>query len=417
MGDRLHRLGRVVRRLIAQALLRLLPAGSHTVVAGWPDDEGNSVEVVRGLPTHTDGRVCWLVDAQPNELTWLLDGVEGKERIRLLRKRSVRGFLAYATAQTVFFTHGLYGCPPPPKRKTFVNLWHGDGPKRTETLHELPRIPSSYVVAGTKLWGEYKTDFFGVPRNRLLITGNPRIDQFARPLTDDQIEALGIPAAKPLVLWLPTYRGAQEPNGQRWDDSSVVLSASPNLQEQWSTALATARHLGVTVVVKPHPLDRDTFSTIGMRVITNEDLRRVHGSLYQMLARASGLITDYSSAWTDFLVLDRPICFFCPDLQEYAETRGLNVPDLLPLLPGPLLERPDELAAFLRAYVEKPEGSAQVRRDSACRVGAETRFGATDRLLELVLLASRKSSPTIGSTADGGARSMDLDLSTPMIGG
>ena len=416
MLNRLRLPARGVRRHVAQALLRLLPSGSHTVVAGWPDDEGNSVEVVRGLPSHTDGRVYWLVDAQPNELTWLLDGVEGKERIRLLRKRSVRGLLAYATAQTVFFTHGLYSCPRPPKRKTFVNLWHGDGPKRTDTLHEFPRIPSSYVVAGTKLWGQYKTDFFGVPRNRLLITGNPRIDQFARPLTDDQVEALGIPAAKPLVLWLPTYRGARGPAGQRWDDSSVVLSASPDLQEQWSTALATLHRLGVTVVVKPHPLDHDTFSTIGMRVINNDDLRRVRGSLYQLLARASALITDYSSAWTDFLALDRPICFYCPDLEEYAENRGFNVPDLLPLLPGPVFERPDELGAFLSACVEGSDDSAQLRRDSALRVGAETRLGATARLLELALPASRNPVPRIESTADGSTRSIDSDLSMPTTG-
>jgi CDP-glycerol glycerophosphotransferase len=417
MGDHLRLPGRTVRRHVTQALLHFLPAGSHTVVAGWPDEEGNSVEVVRGLPSHTDGRIYWLVDGQPNELLWLLEGVEGKERIRLLPKRSVLGFFIYATAKTVFFTHGLYGCPRPPKRKTFVNLWHGDGPKRTDTLHELPRVPSSYVVAGTRLWGQYKTDFFGVPRNRLLITGNPRIDQFARPLADDQVEALGIPAAKPLVLWLPTYRGARGPAGQQWDDSSVVLSASPDLRQQWATALATLQRFGVTLIVKPHPLDGDTFSTLGMRVITNDDLRQVHGSLYQLLARASALITDYSSAWTDFLALDRPICFYFPDLAEYGGIRGFNVADLLPLLPGPFFQRPDELAAFLGECVEDPQNSAQQRRDSVRQVGADTRPGATARLLQLVIPASRKSSPTIASIADGGMRLIHSGLSTPTTGG
>jgi CDP-glycerol glycerophosphotransferase len=256
------------------------------------------------------------------------------------------------------------------------------------------------------LWGQYKTDFFGVPRNRLLITGNPRIDQFARPLTDDQVETLEIPAAKPLVLWLPTYRGARGPAGQHWDDSSV-LSASPDLQKQWSEALETLHRLGITVVVKPHPLDRDTFSTIGMRVITNDDLRRVHGSLYQLLARASVLITDYSSVWTDFLALDRPICFYFPDLEEYARIRGLNVPDFLHLLPGPFFERPEELVAFVRACVEEPENSAQMRRDSARQLGAETRVGATVRLLELVLMAGRNPARTIESTADEDMRLID----------
>jgi CDP-glycerol glycerophosphotransferase len=412
---RLQLPSRGLRRLVVQVLVHILPAGSHTVVAGWPDEEGNSVEVVRGLPSHIGGRVYWLADAQPNELLWLLDGVAGKDRIRLLRKRSVRGFLAYATARTVFFTHGLYSCPRPPKRKTFVNLWHGDGPKRTDTMHDSPRIPSSYVVAGTELWGQYKADFFGVPRSRLLITGNPRVDQFTRPLTDEQLEALGVPAAKPLVLWLPTYRGARGPSGKQWDDSSL-LSTSPDLQEQSSTALATLHRLGATVVVKPHPLDRDTLSITGIRVITNDDLRRVQGSLYQLLARASGLITDYSSAWTDFLALDRPIGFYCPDLREYAATRGFNVPDLLPLLPGPLLEHPDELATLVRACVTGPQNSTQLRRDSVRRIGAETRLGATARLLELVLPASRNTASTMKRSADGDTPLIDY-LSTSTTGG
>jgi CDP-glycerol glycerophosphotransferase len=410
--DRLKQPGRGVRRFLVQALVHVLPARNHTVVAGWPDEEGNSVEVLRALPSHTDGPVYWLVDSEPDELIWLLDGVEGKERVRLLRKRSLAGLLAYATAQTIFFTHGLYGCPRPPKRKTFVNLWHGDGPKRTDTQHESPRIPSSYVVAGTALWGQYKADFFGVPRTRLLVTGNPRIDQLARPLTDEQVDALGIPAEMPLVLWLPTYRSAHGPAGQRWEDSSF-RSASSDLRGQWCPALAEVNRLGLTVVVKPHPLDCDSFAETGLRVVSNKDLTQVHGSLYQLLARASGLITDYSSAWTDFLVLDRPMCFYCPDLEEYATTRGLNVPDLLTLLPGPLLERPDQLAPFLRRCLEEPESSAGLRRESVLRVGAETRLGATARLLALVLPTSRNPGATTRSGPDSEVRaSIDSGVST-----
>jgi CDP-glycerol glycerophosphotransferase (TagB/SpsB family) len=123
------------------------------------------------------------------------------------------------------------------------------------------------------LWGQYKADFFGVPRIHLLVTGNPRIDQFARPLTDDQVEALGIPAGRPLALWLPTYRSAHGPAGQRWDDSGF-LSASPDIREQWSTALEEVNRLGLTVVVKPHPLDSDSFTETGLNVVTDKDLRR-----------------------------------------------------------------------------------------------------------------------------------------------
>jgi CDP-glycerol glycerophosphotransferase len=367
-----------------EAVLRLLPARDHAVVAGWPDDEGNSVEVVRALPGQIAGRVYWLVDAEPDALGWLLDGAEGRQRVRLLRKRSLTGFLTYATARLVFFTHGLYGSPSPPKRKTFVNLWHGDGPKRTDNPRGSPRIPSSYVASGTALWGRYKADFFGVPRDRLLVTGNPRIDQFARPLTDDQLEALGLPAGLPPVLWLPTYRGARGPADQVWEDSRA-LSSSSDLHDMWRAAVVEARRVGVALAVKPHPLDADDFAAAGMQVILNDDLRRVRGSFYQLVARAAGIITDYSSVWTDFLALDRPIGFYCPDLEEYITMRGLNVSNLSQLLPGPLLERPDDVARFLASCVVEPAESACLRAESVRRIGAQTRLGATARLLRLVV--------------------------------
>jgi CDP-glycerol glycerophosphotransferase (TagB/SpsB family) len=343
--------------------------------------------VVRALPQHIRARIYWLVDADPHTVAWLLEGAEGVKRVQLLRKRSISAFLAYATARTVFFTHGLYGSPSPPMRKTYVNLWHGDGPKRTENPQDSPRIPSSYVVSGTALWGQYKADFFGVPRDRLLVTGNPRVDQFSRPLADDQLSALGISPGSPLVLWLPTFRGARGPAGQRWDDSTA-LSSSFRMRELWSAAAAAAGRVGVTLAVKPHPLDADDLGASGMRVVANDDLRRVRGSLYQLLARAAGLITDYSSVWTDFLALDRPIGFYCPDLEEYARMRGLNVSNLPALLPGPLLARRDDFARFLEWCLEEPEESVQLRAESVRRIGAETRFGATSRLLNLVIPAT-----------------------------
>jgi hypothetical protein len=138
--NRLKPPGRGVRRSVVEALVHVLPTGNHTVVAGWPDEEAIALECSARCPvTPTDRSTGWWIQ-EPNELSWLLDGVEGKERVQLLRKRSMAGVLAYATAHTVFFTHGLYGCPRPPKRKTLVNLWHGDGPKRTDTQHVSPQI-------------------------------------------------------------------------------------------------------------------------------------------------------------------------------------------------------------------------------------------------------------------------------------
>lgn len=365
---------------LVRSLLRVMPALPHAVVAGSPDDEGNSVEVLRALGQHM--RVFWLVSEPPESLWWLVQDAPGADAVRCLPRQSVRAYLAYLTARYVFFTHGLYGSPQPPVRKTFVNLWHGDGPKQRKRF---ANIRSTHIVAGTRLWGERRPQIFDLPEGSVLITGNPRVDQFARPADASTLAALSLPPDRPLVLWLPTYRRT-EYRGRRlgpvrnWSDAHE-LSGSAETRQFAADLVEAARALGVTVAIKPHPLDGDTYAGLGLPVINGRDLSEARTTLYQLLAATCGLITDYSSVWTDYLCLDRPIGFFCPDLDAYQAARGLNVTCYRDLLPGPLLESQESVKAFLGECLDESRSGRVRRQQIATRIGAQRELGASARLL------------------------------------
>ncbi len=368
---------------LLQACVNRMPARNHAVVTGYPSDEGNSVEVVRGLARRLP--VYWLVGDEPRSLDWLVADAAGAHQVRCLRKDTFAAYWAYVCARYVFFTHGLYGSPEPPPHKVFVNLWHGDGPKRRNGF---ATVRSTFVVSGTQLWGKQRARNFGVCENNVLITGNPRVDQFARPTDDESLRALGIDPGRHFVLWLPTfrttqYKGNRIGNVRDWSDADE-LSDSARVRATLTQVAHDARAMGVTLAVKPHPLDADRFADTGLHLLTNADLRESHISLYQLLARTHGLLTDYSSVWTDFLAVDRPIGFYCPDLDRYTDGRGLNVDNYPALLPGPLLDTPEEFRTFLRHCTNEPQASKAQRARSIDRIGAETRGGATERLLDAV---------------------------------
>ncbi|CAN5788978.1 CDP-glycerol glycerophosphotransferase family protein [soil metagenome] len=351
------------------------------MVAGSPDDEGNSVEVVRKLARRLP--VYWLVGDEPSSLTWLVSDANAHAAVRCLRRDTLPAYWAYLTARYVFFTHGLYGSVHPPAHKTYVNLWHGDGPKVRKGF---TTARSTFVVSGTRLWGRQRARSFGVGERGLLVTGNPRIDQFTRPAHDDGLRALGIDPTRPLVLWLPTYRTTEYRLkrigvARNWSDGEE-LSRSAAVTAMLKAVAKDAESLGVTLAVKPHHLDADTYGTTGFHLITGSALRAVRVGLYQLLARADGLITDYSSVWTDFLALDRPIGFYCPDLDDYIVSRGLNVDDYPALLPGPMLETRADFHAFLRGCVDEPESGPACRARTVQTIGAQTKPGATERLLD-----------------------------------
>ena len=307
---------------------------------GWPDSEGNALLVLRALEQRYRGRVVWLLNdldyAPPRHLAADLAG------IRRLRKDSVRGWLTAISAEATFFTHGIYTAVAPPGNRLVVNLWHGDGPKLGRDVHQ---IESTVAVSGTQLWGRRRAERFGLPPDSVAIVGNPRIDDLVETIDDATLDELGIDGSRPLVLWLPTYRAASGPRRQTWTDADR-LSDGNHLAELVAACAHARDDLGIDVVLKPHPLDSDTYVGLGFPMVTNADLDRLGIDVYQLLGMSTAIISDISSVWTDYLALDRPIGFYAPDLEALQAGRGFNVEDLESLLPGLRVTGPESLRTF-----------------------------------------------------------------------
>ncbi len=371
----------VFRNILSLALggtLRIMPVLRHCVVYGWPDTEGNSVEVLRHLIRYYPGRIFWFTSRPLSDLSWLIDDLPGHNRVVRIDKRTWLAVACYLTAEAVFFTHGLFLSPRPTSRRIFVNLWHGDGPKRTENSQYRIRVASSLVVAGTRLWGEYKRRYFDLGESSVAVVGNPRIDQFGRPISNLGLKALGLDPEIPFVLWLPTYREVRSDVAFSWRDAKR-LSAQDDIRKALALMAKHSASRGLQILLKPHAAEADQFRGLGIRILTDADLATCRVCFYQLMARSCALITDYSSVWTDYLALKRPIGFFCPDIAEYESGRGLNVRNYASLLPGPLINSAGDIGAFLDSVIYKTFSTDQIEL-SIKAIGAVTELGAAERL-------------------------------------
>ena len=365
--------------------LRLLPSRRQVVVYGWRE-EANALEVLRQLVQCYPGTVYWFVDGAPSAATQdLLAGAEPAPLV--VPRRSWPAVKAYLLAELVFHTHGLFTSPDPGARKVHVNLWHGDGPKRVDHVDPGRAGTCSYLVSGTTLFGREKAAYFRVDDPRLLVVGNPRIDQFDRPADDAALLRLGLDPGRPLVLWMPTFRTATVAGQHLWSDADRLVAGE--LQREFSPVLAAARETGLQFVVKPHPLDADAFERLGVSVLRDADLAAAGCALYPLLARAAALVTDYSSVWTDYLALDRPVVLFCPDLERYEAGRAFTVPSLYDVAPGPVARTSDALATVLRSISAGRDDHVAQRRAAAARIGAVVETGATQRLFRALAEARR----------------------------
>jgi hypothetical protein len=361
-------------RMVLRALSRVVPQSRSVVVSAYPETEGNGVEVAGALVGGYAGRVVWLRDGgpMPAQVARLVE-----RGLVPVRKASPAGLWAYLRAEAVLFTHGLYGSPRPVARKPVVNLWHGDGPKGIAPARDAGGlVASTWFVGSTSLFSPLQAATFGLPPERVLRTGNPRTDQLWRPADPDRLARLGITGD--FVVWMPTFRRARAVGAMRVTAGPVVEDRA-GLDE----LAAGLGGRGLQLVVKPHPMDADRRTWAGAPTVDEAALEAAGTTLYELLGASSGLVTDYSSVWVDYLLLDRPIAFLVPDRDGYD--RDLVPPDVLDWVPGEVVDLADRpFEEFLADVESGGRRGAELRRSVAEQIGLTMTATAADDLVTLL---------------------------------
>lgn len=364
-----------VRRMGERALSclqRVVPKGDIITIHGTPVTEGNAVEMMSALSRRYRGKLYWLTDGEPNEWTFM----RSRTPVTFVKKNTFRGVFLYLRSEIVFFTHGLFGAVKPSTRQTFVNLWHGDGIKRKPTMEASIHspIPATFVSGGTACLTARKATDFKMPEDATLVFGNPRVVQFRDPLPPAFLSAIGLNGC-PYIVWMPTFRKSALTGVGYEDDRVRVLMAK---------VIDAARHQGYRVVVKAHRQDVESRNVPGAISVSDAMLLDHGASLYSLLGGSAALVTDYSSVWTDYLLLDRPIGFLIPDAETYSRTRGLYPQDVLEWIPGPRLESDSDISSFIHALTATEDASRDQRTRAKAKLGVVSfDFPADEILSEL----------------------------------
>lgn len=379
-----------VRQVMPRSLTlarAVLPCRSHVFLIGYPPTEGNAVETARALLQRYNGDIYW---AQAPSIEYLAaNGIAMHPRLHLISKSSPRSLWYYATAEAVFFTHGLYGEPNIRRGKPVINLWHGAGMKMSTGSvfgHRTQKgRPCDVVAAPNRMWGDRVAELCDVPAQDILYSGYPRNDQLFQEVSTERLEALGING--PFVIWLPSYRttaalgtGGLATAGS-WSDTADPTE-SIAVTSQFVHVARALMAQGVQTVVKPHPMDSEARSVEGTVYVDDEALQRANVPLYQLLGASAALVTDVSSVWSDYLLVDRPIGFYFPDRDSYESGRGFYPNDVLNWLPGSFLDESHAWERFAQQVTQDPSAESPRRQEIASWCGLVQTDRAADDLLD-----------------------------------
>jgi CDP-glycerol glycerophosphotransferase (TagB/SpsB family) len=266
-----------------------------------------------------------------------------------------------------------------------VQLWHGIGPKammkerwaekrRTEIeemsfgskivnkivliyawllfgkwyndIKDLPFNETPYVLATTtsQLGKQKLVNFIGVSPERVELTGYPRHDALLNSEVED-VPLRGLLQQKQkegctVCLYMPTHR-------------TLSAESLRNFLIELSTGLKKIEDSGQKVffLVKLHPLSTQELrqwkesTPSNLHFVTDEEILQ---DIYTVLNDTDILVTDYSSIYIDYLLLDKPIIFTPFDIENYHKNDQSFFMDYEEITPGPKAKNWEEVFEYVK---------------------------------------------------------------------
>ena len=231
----------------------------------------------------------------------------------------------------------------------------------------------TYALVGNAGLRDIYSEVFGIEEEALLATGMPRLDHFldegsARSARSSIYEKYPQLKGHRVILFAPTFRGA----GQRsahYPYKFFDMQALYDMCEKTDSIFVFEMH---HFIKKRPPIDE---------AFANRVLDLSYENLNELFFVSDVLVTDYSSCFYDYLLLDKPVVFFTPDREVYTATRGVQRP-IEEMAPGVVC---DTFEDFMRVL---EEGSYEsVEPDPSTIDRAAERSGlASDRAIDAILL-------------------------------
>ena len=270
-----------------------------------------------------------------------------------------RGLYYFLTSKYFFYSFGKYPIKPAPNQMV-VNLWHGMPLKKIGNLEEgLENVDYNFftkLVSSSDFFTPIMKAAFNATDEQMLLVGNIRNDELFKKKQDKKI------------IWMPTYR-----NSKNYHDSQDALIFSLK-EDDFSKIEQLLSEYGYQLYIKLHPLEESRLQVqmnhSNIHLLTEEIISEQYGTLYTFLGTTSALITDYSSVFLDYYLLNRPVAFTINDNEEYKEKRGFVFEDVKSLMVGSVIRNSNDLLKFLEGLAQSEDEYEKERNEVNQKVNA-----------------------------------------------
>ena len=204
----------------------------------------------------------------------------------------------------------------------------------------------TYGLIGNENLKEIYSEVWGIEKEALLATGMPRLEHFLdKDIIDKKIKEFykKYPSLKDkkIITFAPTYRGSSQKTAY-YDYDKIDFDRLYKYCKDTNSAVAFGKHQFIKQEIPIKEEYKDLIFDMSQY------------KLNDLFYVTDILITDYSSCFYDFLLLNRPVLFYVYDKVIYSATRGVHRP-IDEVAPGKVCNNFDELmdALYNKDYGEK----------------------------------------------------------------
>ncbi|HUS50748.1 MAG TPA: CDP-glycerol glycerophosphotransferase family protein [Candidatus Paceibacterota bacterium] len=218
-----------------------------------------------------------------------------------------------------------------PWKKKIIQLWHGTPLKRLDISDRVFSVgermlsslfvkylgrPFDIIISACDLNKKIYSKTFNIPVEMVKITGQPRNDKiFIREKQKSSGKK---------IIYLPTWR-EYDTNLDLFEQFGFDAVRVDGALEKMGAELFLKFHMNES--------EKNKYFIQIIKHAKRIKLLEID-DIYDVLGAMNVLITDYSSVYFDYLLLDRPIIFAPFDLEIYQKKRGLYY-DYETVIPGP----------------------------------------------------------------------------------
>jgi len=301
------------------------------------------------------------------KLIWVLRNREDVKSMRLHNQNiivhptlSFRGLFYLLNAKYILGTHMEFSRCKAFIGQKYINLWHGMPLKKmgfmTSKEVELQNYKniwgnSDSITVTSEFFAVILSAQFGTDYKKFKIVGNARNDFLFDCDGKKNLNKLfpNFIENKKIVLYCPTFRKMSLRRTERIDsgyDSDYFINKYFNRETE-----LFFKENKIFCLIKFHPFDISPFKKnmlcingLGesIKILSDKMLKKNNLSLHEILNGVDLLITDYSSIYIDFLLLERPVMFITDDLKEYQLRRGIIFNSYNFFTPGPKVNNINE---------------------------------------------------------------------------